>query len=81
MRLWTSPATTVYVSAASSIPRLVSVTASRSRSRGSPSIHVPMPISQRARCGVNVTRFRLVAGTRSIHTVCQMPVVRGYQIE
>jgi len=50
-------------------------------SRRSSSSHTSTPMRQLARSGVNVSRPMLVAGTCSSHTVCQMPVVRGYQME
>ena len=50
------------------------------RSRG-PAHQTAQPISQRSRFGVQRMRSMHVAGTRSSQTVCQMPVVRGYQIE
>jgi hypothetical protein len=58
-----------------------SFTPSRSRSRGSPSIQASNPISHFSRLGVQRTLPIQVQGTFSSQTVCQMPVVRGYQIE
>ena len=39
------------------------------------------PISHRSRLEVQRTVSMVAAGTTSIHTVCQIPVVRGYQME
>ena len=50
-------------------------------SRCGPPIRASNPISQRLRLEVHFKVSMKLAGTTSSHTVCQMPVVRTYQIE
>ena len=58
-----------------------SLTRARSPSRRAPATVRSMPISHRSNEEVQRRLATCVAGTTSSQTVCQMPVVRGYQME
>jgi len=56
-------------------------TRSRTSSRAGPSTDANRPISQRSRLEDQVSSAIECWPTRSSHTLCQIPLVRGYQIE